>query len=93
MDNSDNEERDELRMYFDSEVNRILSKIKNSKITDKDIPTCEMDIGKNKKLMNCKNVFKKDSQKLINNYKNNILKESFKDSLSSTKLTQKKSQN
>lgn len=76
-------------MYFDSEVNKILSKIKNSKIMEDKLPPCEMDIGKKKKLMNCKNILNKGSLKYVNSYKNNILKESLKDSLSSTKLTQK----
>lgn len=99
-DQSDGE-FDELRMYFDSEVNKLLSKIKNSKLGDNNQIPCEVDIGMKKKLMNCKNIMNKNSQKnisyenknsqkYIDSYKNNIIKESFKDTLGSTKLTQKK---
>lgn len=46
-----------------------------------------MDIGKKKKLMNCRNVLNKGSSKYVQSYKNNILKESIKDSLLTTKIT------
>lgn len=72
-------------MYFDSEVNRLLSKIKHSKLNDTKEANCEIDLGKKKKLMNCKNVLNKGSKKYVENYKNNIMKESIKDGLLSTK--------
>lgn len=72
-------------MYFDSEVNKILSRIKRGKLGDQRRPPCEVEIGKKKRLMNCKNIMNKGSKKLINNYKNAMLKESFKDGLLTTK--------
>ena len=41
-------------MYFDTEVNKILSKIQKSHIKTSKEPYCEADLSKNKKFMNCK---------------------------------------
>lgn len=76
-------------MYFDSEVNKILSRIKRSKLGENKTSECDVEIGKKKKLMNCKNIMNKGNKKLINNYKNNILKESFKDGMLTTKASLK----
>lgn len=74
-------------MYFDSEVNRILSKIKNSKVLNKKIAPCEVDIGRKKKLMNCNKIFNKGSKKFIDNYKKNLMKDLYKNSFSNTEKT------
>ena len=62
---SEHENNHELRMYFDSEVNKILSKIQRSQIDNKKEASCAVDLGKKKKLMNCDNIMGYGSNKYV----------------------------
>ena len=50
-----------MEIYFDSEVNKILDRIENSRITSTNNRACDVEIGQQKKLMNCKFIFNKGS--------------------------------
>ena len=72
----------DMRLYYDSEINKILSKIKGYKAVYKDNDPrinpneCDVDINNTKGLMNCEEVLKKDphgSQKYVDSFKQRVL--------------------
>ena len=72
----------DMRLYYDSEINTILNKIKGYKAVYKDddprlLPNdCDVDINNTKGLMNCEKVIKDDvggSQKFVDSFKQRVL--------------------
>ena len=64
---------DDLRIYFDSEVNRILDGLRGNEEFRED---CDVDIGTDKKIMNCKYVIKpnRGSRRIVEDFTDRLIR-------------------